>query len=228
MEEMKHIVKFMLQAVGEPWKLSVVGLCVCLGLPENKPGILKEGEDYWGAALLSYNFLVEECMVVLHCGTELVDVPNLVQHMDLSICLRGMHGVDIHDIFLKLSTRFGKEALVISAGGVERLEDVNAEVCAHAGVMEWTCLEECTQDDGCKRRCVDHQGKLHVVEESITGGHEAFVVAVDPHLIMELTCGLGMTVREDLQKIGVECARDKGQVSIGILVNQASRELPMY
>ena len=36
-----------------------------------------------------------------------------------------MLGVNVHDVLLELGASFGKESLVVSAGSVEGLEDMN-------------------------------------------------------------------------------------------------------
>ena len=66
-----------------------------------------------------------------------------------------------------MGASFGKELLVVSAGSVEGLENVNAEVASHAGIVEGTGFKEGPQDDGCKRGSMNGQRELHVVEESI-------------------------------------------------------------
>ena len=153
--------------MGKPGELGVIGIGIGLGLTKNEPCIFKAGEDDGLTALLVCDFLVEECVIVLDGRVELVDVMDLVGCMDVCIGLHGMLGVNVHDIFLELGASFGKKVLVISTGMVERLEDMDAEVAAHARIMEGAGFKEGSQDDCSRGGGVDGQRELHVVEEGI-------------------------------------------------------------
>ena len=184
MECVEYIVELVLKAMSKPGELGVIGVSVCLSLSKNEPGIFEEGEDDRLTSLLACKFLVKERVIVLDSRMELVDVTDLVGCMDVCIGLCGMLGVNVHDVLLELGASFGKESLVVSAAMVERLEYTDAEVAAQARIMEGTGFEEGSQDDGSKRGGMNGQREPHVVEEGITQGSEAFVFAVEPHLVM--------------------------------------------
>ena len=168
MELVEYIVELVLKAMGKPGELGVIGISVGLGLTKNEPCVFKEGEDDRLTALLVCDFLVEERVIVLDGRMELVNIMDLVGHMNVCIGLCGMLGVDIHDVFLELGASFGKKALLIGTGMIERLEDSDAEVTAHARIVEGTGFKEGSQDDCSKRGGMDGQREPHVVEESIT------------------------------------------------------------
>ena len=127
---------------------------------------------------------------------------------------------------MELGAHSCEEPLVVSTGSVEGLEDPNTEVVPHAGIVKGACLQESPQDDGSKGCSVDCQGELHGVEKGITGGSEAFIVAVDLHLVVQLVGGLCWTVREDLQKVRVESTGDEDGFTIVIALDGSGSEQP--
>ena len=73
---------------------------------------------------------------------------------------------------------------------------------------------------------MDGQRKPHVVEEGVARGGQTFVVAVEPHLFMELASCLGRAVREDLEKVWSESARNKDGFTRVVAVDGPGSEEP--